>query len=114
MPSAPLPGHAQDRYLGPCATQAALGVLAGKWAAPVIGRLARGGARFRQLQDALRQPDGRGVSSKVLSAELRRLASAGVLTRDTDGAGVRYALTEPGRQLVPLLDALGHWAESSL
>ena len=104
----PLPPRAADRYAGPCAVQEALCAIGGKWAPAVVGRLARGGARFQKLREAL----GETVSAKVLTAELRRLEAAGVVVRDASGPGVAYRLTAHGRALVPLLDALGAWAAS--
>lgn len=81
------------------------------WATGVVARLARGPARFGQLRGALVRPDGTAVSAKVLTADLRRLAAAGVVERVERGpAAVSYRLTEKGRALVPLLDALAEWA----
>lgn len=85
-------------------------MLGGKWAVPVVGRLARGEARFGRLRTQVVGPDGAAVSSKALSAELRRLAEAGLVERRERGAAVAYRLTERGHALVPVLDALGDWA----
>lgn len=101
---------APRRDAAPCPVHAALGQLGSAWAGPVIGRLARGAARFGQLRGALARPDGTGVSAKVLTAELTRLAEAGVVERIPRGAGVSYRLSDKGRALVPLLDALAGWA----
>lgn len=103
-----------SRDASPCPVQGALGQLGGTWAVPVVGRLSRGAARFGQLRAALERPDGTAVSAKVLTAELKRLAAAGVVERVPRGAGVSYRLTERGRALVPLLDALAGWADPPL
>ena len=104
----PPPPRAADRYAGACPVHSALRAIGGKWAPAVVGRLARGGARFSTLQAALAP----GPSAKVLAAELRRLEAAGVVVRDARGPGIAYRLTDHGRALVPLLDALGVWAAS--
>lgn len=91
--------------------QSAVGAVGGKWAVPVVGRLARGEARFGRLRGQVTDQAGQAVSSKALSAELDRLVSSGVVRRLERGAAVSYRLTAKGRALVPLLDALGEWAE---
>lgn len=102
---------ASARHRGPCPVQAAVGVVGGKWAVPVVGRLARGEARFGRLRSQVTAADGRAVSSKALAAELDRLVASGVVRRRERGAAVSYRLTARGEALVPLLDALGAWAE---
>lgn len=98
------------RHRGPCPVQAAVGAVGGKWAVPVVGRLARGEARFGRLRGQLTDAAGRSVSSKALAAELDRLVEGGVVRRRARGAAVSYRLTDKGEALVPLLDALGAWA----
>lgn len=80
-------------------------------ACPVREALAplSGPVRFGRLRDTLVRPDGTAVSAKVLAADLRRLAEAGVVERGPQG--VSYRLSERGRALVPLLDALAEWAD---
>lgn len=94
-----------------CPVREALAPLSGAWASGVVARLARGSARFGQLRAALVRPDGTTVSAKVLTADLRRLAEAGVVERVARGrVAVSYRLSDKGRALVPLLDALAEWA----
>ncbi len=100
-----------DRHRGPCPVQDAVGALGGKWAVAVVGRLARGETRFGRLRTQVTDADGASVSSKVLAAELRRLAEAGVVARRERGSAVAYRLTPRGQALVPVLDALGEWSE---
>ena len=101
-----------DRHQGPCPARQAAQVLTGPWSVPVVGRLARGEARFGRLRSQTTGPDGAPVSSKVLTDTLRRLTEAGVVARRERGAAVSYRLTERGRALVPLLDALADWADA--
>lgn len=110
MPPPPAPPADADRHRGPCPVQAAIDAVGSKWAVRVVGRLARGEARFGRLRSQTVGPDGAVVSSKVLAAELRRLVAAGLVERTEAGAAVAYRLTEKGRALVPVLDALGEWA----
>ena len=101
------------RHRGPCPVQEAVGAIGGKWAVPVVGRLAQGETRFGRLRSQVTDGDGVAVSSKALSAELTNLVGQGVVRRHERGAAVGYALTDKGRALVPLLDALGVWAADS-
>ena len=102
-----------SRHRGPCPVQAAVGAVGGKWAVPVVGRLARGEARFGRLRGQVTDTAGRAVSSKALAAELERLVTRGVVRRRARGAAVSYCLTDKGEALVPLLDALGAWADAA-
>lgn len=99
-----------DRHRGPCPAQQAVGALGGKWSVAVVGRLARGETRFGRLRAQVTDGDGATVTAKVLAAELRRLAEAGIVERRSRGAAVAYRLTPRGRALVPMLDALAEWA----
>ena len=105
---------ASARHRGPCPVQAAVGAVGGKWAVPVVGRLARGEARFGRLRSQVTDAAGQAVSSKALAAELGRLVARGVVRRRERGAAVSYRLTDRGEALVPLLDALGVWAEDAV
>ena len=105
-----MPPPESTRHRGPCPVEAAVGAIASKWSVPVVGRLARGPARFGRIRGQVTDGGGDPVSSKVLSDELDRLAGAGVVERRERGAAVWYHLTDKGRALVPLLDALGEWA----
>ena len=109
-PSPPRPARRPTRHPAPCPVQEAVGLLTGKWSVPVVGRLSRGAARFGRLRAQVVDAGGAAVSSKALAAELRRLAGAGLVERTAAGAAVTYRLTERGRALVPVLDALGEWA----
>ena len=105
---------APKRYGAPCPVQDALGAVAGKWTAGILGRLAHGPARFNALRLAAQGDAPKPPTAKVLSADLARLLDAGVVERtEAEGRAPRYALTPRGRGLVPLLDALGQWADDS-
>jgi DNA-binding HxlR family transcriptional regulator len=70
----------------------------------VVWYLRAGPRRFNELRG-----DIDGISAKVLSARLQRLAAQGVLTRrvmDTSPPTVEYELTELGRELLPAVDAI--------
>ena len=82
-------------------------VLGGRWPALLLYYLQDGVKRFSDLRR-----DNPSVSHRILALELRKLERAG-LVRRTDHPGfprrVDYELTNAGRALTPLLDAIGDW-----
>ena len=87
-----------------CPLSECLALLGGVWTPNVIWYLREGPRRFNELRG-----DIDGVSAKVLSARLQRLAAQGVVTRrelDTSPPTVEYELTELGHELLPAVDAI--------
>jgi DNA-binding HxlR family transcriptional regulator len=84
-------------------------VLSGRWPTLLIYYLKDGPKRFSELRR-----DNPTVSHRILTLELRKLETAGIVFR-TAYAGyplrVDYELTAAGRALLPLVDALGDWWE---
>ncbi len=69
-----------------------------------------GTKRFKELQRSVG-----GVSQKVLTANLRTMEAQGLVHREVFAEvppRVEYSLTELGRSLKPVLDALWAWGES--
>jgi len=98
------------RYDDPCGAARALDVIGERWALLVVRELLLGPKRFRDLTRGLPT-----ASPNVLSQRLRELEGAGVLRRCRVGppASVRaYELTERGRELEPVLVALGGWGRA--
>ena len=94
-----------------CPIEEVMQVLSGRWPTLLIYYLQEGTKRFGDLRR-----DNPTISHKMLTQELRRLEVAGIIRR-TEYRGyplrVEYDLTEDGRRLVPLIDALGDWWESA-
>jgi DNA-binding HxlR family transcriptional regulator len=58
-----------------------------------------------------------GISQKVLTEQLRQLMDDGIVARHPRGAipaPVEYALTDYGRSLLPILDAVRAWGRGHL
>jgi DNA-binding HxlR family transcriptional regulator len=90
----------------PCPIAASLEVVGERWALLVIRELVMGSTRFT---DIVR---GTGAPRDRIAARLKVLEEAGVVERRAyQDHPVRhdYALTESGRALVPVLDALLAW-----
>jgi DNA-binding HxlR family transcriptional regulator len=91
-----------------CPVEVTLAALRGRWMPLVLLEFLRSGdLGFSELAAALPH-----LSDKVLSERLTQLTDAGVLTRHRTPAWpprVRYALTDRGRALGPVLQAMWHW-----
>lgn len=87
--------------------RASLAVLGTKWALLIVRDLLGGPRRFGELFVSVS-----GISAKVLTDRLRELEAGGVVRREVRSGGpvrVVYSLTEQGRALHPVIDALGAW-----
>ncbi|HET8569818.1 MAG TPA: helix-turn-helix domain-containing protein [Candidatus Limnocylindria bacterium] len=85
---------------------AALALIGHKWTLLIVRDLIGGPRRFTHLQRSL------GADPKVITARLRELEAAGLVSRTTYAEvppRVEYALTARGRSLRPVVDALRHW-----
>jgi DNA-binding HxlR family transcriptional regulator len=100
------------RGVKPCPLDTAFEVVAGKWKARTISCLAERTLRFGELER--RVPH---VSRKVLVQQLRSLEADGVLSRTVHQEvppRVEYTLTDRGRRLLPILQALETWGAEVL
>src|SRR3954451_4410834 len=78
-----------------------------RWAISVIWASLEGAASVNEFRQAVE-----GVPARTLTERLRELEAAGVLERRVVPSSPPYAeyrLTERGRRLAPVLDALGAW-----
>lgn len=95
-----------------CPVEAALAVIGGKWKALIIWQLKEGRLRFTQLEDRLPM-----VSPRMMTKQLRELEEDGVVLRTMYPEvppRVEYSLTELGRTVVPVLEALCAWGSEYL
>jgi DNA-binding HxlR family transcriptional regulator len=94
-------------YSDACSIARALDVVGERWALLVVRELLLGPQRFSDLRQALP-----GTSSNMLTDRLRELESRDVVHRrrlPPPAASVVYELTESGRELEPIVLALGGW-----
>lgn len=87
-----------------CPVAHAVDVLAGKWTMLVIRDLLGGTRRFSELRASLA-----GISPKTLTDRLRVLEREGLIERRYYAEippRVEYRLTDHGRRLQPVIDAL--------
>lgn len=96
-----------ERIVNPPPLDAAFDMVSGKWKARTINCLAERTLRFGELERKVPQ-----ASRKVLVQQLRSMEADGILHR-TAYPGVppkvEYSLTDRGRKLLPILQALETW-----
>jgi DNA-binding HxlR family transcriptional regulator len=79
-------------------------IVCAKWTLLLVRDLAEGRSRFCELERSLT-----GISPRTLSLRLRALELEGIVERQTFPEvppRVEYALTEKGRALLPIIDAM--------
>src|SRR4030095_9034677 len=92
-----------------CPGAITLAMIGGRWNIPLIFHLTGGAKRFSELSRALT-----GVSQKMLTQQLREMERNGLVERKVYAPvppKVEYALTELGKSLQPVVDAMCQWGE---
>ena len=98
------------RALPACPVETTLTLISDKWKVLILRDLMSGARRFGELKRSLG-----AVSQKVLTAQLRQMEDSGLLTRTVYSEvppRVEYRLTDLGRSLKPVLDAMQSWGEA--
>lgn len=91
-----------------CPVAATLDLLHGKWTLHIVHALLGGKTRFNEIGHALG-----GVNPRTLRERLRRLEEEGIVQRTvrrTIPPWVDYELTDKGRALGDVMDAMARWA----
>ncbi|HEX2894218.1 MAG TPA: helix-turn-helix domain-containing protein [Marmoricola sp.] len=87
-----------------CPVAKAMELLDERWTLLVVRELILGSRHFNDLRRGVPR-----MSPALLSKRLRTLTNAGVVVRRQDGGRVVYELTEAGRELYDVIEALGRW-----
>lgn len=94
-----------------CQVGSALDIIVGKWKSTILLYLHfEGTKRFSELKSLI--PD---ITQKMLTAHLRELEQQDIVQRvvyPVVPPKVEYSLTEYGRTLVPILEAMHEWGSS--
>ncbi len=97
------------RDLPACPVETTLTLIGNKWKVLILRDLMPGTKRFGELKKSIGH-----VSQKVLTAQLRDMEESGLVNRKVFAEvppRVEYSLTELGRSLKPILDAMQNWGE---
>ena len=96
--------HVEDDY---CPVNTTLAIIGGKWKVLILYHLLEDTQRFNELRRRLP-----GITQRMLTLQLKELASDGIIHREVYPVvppKVEYSLTEFGRTLVPVIEAMHHW-----
>ena len=97
------------KELPACPVETTLMLIGDKWKVLILRDLMTGTKRFGELKKSIGS-----VSQKVLTAQLRDMEANGLVHRQVYAEvppRVEYSLTELGRSLKPILDAMRAWGE---
>jgi DNA-binding HxlR family transcriptional regulator len=90
-----------------CPVALAAEVLTERWTPLIIRELLLGSVRFNDLQRGVPR-----MSSSLLARRLKELQHAGIIERRRGArAGAEYHLTPAGRELFPIIEKMGLWAQ---
>ena len=87
-----------------CSVAACAEIIGAKWTALLVHDLSEGPRRFSELEHSCA-----GISPRTLSERLRALEDEGILERRSYAESpprVEYELTDKGRALLPIIDAM--------
>ncbi len=87
-----------------CPLAQATQLLCERWTLLVVRELVAGSTRFNELRKGVPL-----MSPTLLSARLKQLVEAGVITRTGSKNKGVYELTKAGRELTPIVQLLGAW-----
>lgn len=95
-----------------CPVEATLEVIGGKWKGIILFHLLSGTMRFSELQRAAGT-----VTQRMLTKQLRELEADGLISRKVYPVvppKVEYSMTQKGRSLEPILEAMRDWGGKQL
>ena len=87
-----------------CPVAKAMELLDQRWTLLLVRELLTGSERFNDLRRGLPR-----MSPTLLSTRLQQLVHAGVVDKHGDGPDSRYVLSPAGKELRPIVEALGAW-----
>ena len=97
------------KELPACPVETTLMLIGDRWKVLILRDLMPGTKRFGELKKSVGN-----VSQKVLTSQLRDMEANGLVTRQVYAEvppRVEYSLTDLGRSLKPILDAMWTWGE---
>jgi len=98
-----------EQELPACPVEVTLALIGDRWKILILRDLMECTMRFGQLQRSIG-----GISQKVLTSKLRAMEEDGLVARKVYAEvppRVEYSLTNAGRSLKPVIEALRVWGE---
>lgn len=92
-----------------CPVTWTLDIIGGKWKPIILWVIRTETKRFSEIKRAIP-----GITQKMLTQQLRELEQDGIIHREVYPVvppRVEYSLTEYGRTITPVLDAMAEWAQ---
>lgn len=99
-----------SKELPACPVETTLMLISDKWKILILRDLLPGTKRFGELKKSIGN-----VTQKVLTAQLRDMEDKGLVNRKVYAEvppRVEYSLTDLGKSLKPVLDAMWDWGEN--
>lgn len=99
--------HTSRDSLPDCPVEITLKLISNKWRLLILRNLMDGTQRFGELLQGIS-----GISHKVLTTNLRAMEENGLLSRKIYAEvppRTEYTLTDLGRSMKPILDAMNAW-----
>ena len=97
------------KELPACPVETTLTLIGDKWKVLILRDLIPGTKRFGELKKSVGN-----ISQKVLTVQLRAMEESGLVHREVYAEvppRVEYSLTELGKSLKPILDAMWTWGD---
>ncbi|AZA82090.1 MarR family transcriptional regulator [Chryseobacterium lactis] len=92
----------------PCCTSVTMKFIGGKWKAVILHHLIDGAKRYSEVRKSIPT-----ITERTLSLQLKQLEEDGIVNRtvftEKPPLVVEYELTEFGKTLLPVLEAITKW-----
>ena len=92
-----------------CPVEITLSLMGDRWKILIVRELLNGTRRFGELKKSIG-----GITQKVLTQHLRAMEASGLVNRKVYAEvppRVEYSLTETGRSLAPIHEAMARWGK---
>lgn len=95
----------------PCCASLTMGIIGGKWKTVILYHLIEKKLRYNELRKEMPT-----VTERTLSLQLKALEEDGLIKRKVYTSKpplkVEYSLTDFGKTLIPLIQAIADWGDS--
>ncbi|MCQ9637053.1 helix-turn-helix transcriptional regulator [Chryseobacterium sp. WG14] len=101
-----------DNKSYPCCTSVTMRFIGGKWKAVILHHLIEGAKRYNEIRKEIPT-----ITERTLSLQLKQMEEDGIIDRkvftEKPPLMVEYTLTDFGRTLLPVLEAITKWGKNA-